>query len=201
MDYRHRLTLRTLSVLQEMDRRENTRIGDPTTPQGELDIICDLLVKHKCKRVLELGTYIGHTSIVMADICGSVVTVDKSSGETVEYFANRAAVDVKYLQGLSTDTHIVLSMLAYKFDAVFLDTNHDYESTKKEIEIYAFMSPMMILHDCSVNESKYDLSEQGGVRKAFYEWLANNLYYRGTIYESPEYPDALHGVGVLWRPY
>lgn len=200
MNYRDLLHPNVREVLDQMHADLADNHWSIVTSDGDLNVIVDFVVQHKVHRVLELGTWYGHTSIVLADIAGNAMTVDPNDGHiaNARRYAERAGANLEFVCGYSTDPAIYGR--ASEFDAVFLDTSHLYADTVQEIAAYAPRVPMMLLHDCGVNEPINDRTGGGGVRHAFYEWLATHWDYRGTVCEAPEYPDTFNGVGVLFRP-
>ncbi len=100
------------------------------------------------KRVLELGSWRGRSTVCMAQSAESVLAVDHFGGDagieaelkdvpdaaTVrsEFFANVAGYENVGLQECATDK---AEFTPNSFDFVFVDGAHDYESAKRDMEV------------------------------------------------------------------
>ncbi len=103
----------------------------------------------------------------------------------------------------SQDDELLTSVLSMDWDAIYIDTIHHYTQTRLELEIYAGQvardNTLIFLHDASEFARGLDLDGQGGVKRAILEWLAAHPDWDGEICEPPAYPQALLGLGVLWK--
>jgi predicted O-methyltransferase YrrM len=167
------------------------------------------------ERVLELGTYIGLSSVFIADVLqqnqrqGHLWTVDPdaSAHSLASEWLTKAGLEnaVSLVGGLSTAPEVARALRANgPFEFVYLDSSHAYGATLKELELVfedRWLSPggLLLLHDASDFASRWDPTNQGGVRRALNEWTAAHLgeYYL-AILEPPLWPSAT-GVGLLSR--
>ena len=126
----------------------------------------------KDKRVLELGSYCGRSTICLAQTACYVVSIDPHDGrgtptqtDTFDTFkANLARYDIKNVDAYQT-TEIPVGE---EFDLVFIDASHDYESVCKDIERATAVLPydgLIVFHD-------YGGVDDRGVTKAVDELLA-----------------------------
>ncbi|MBA3468809.1 MAG: class I SAM-dependent methyltransferase [Herpetosiphonaceae bacterium] len=170
----------------------------------------------KPKRVLQLGTHMGFSSVVIADILthqgqdGRLVTVDPADNyhTVAKEWTEKAGVRerITFLDGFSTDQEIVRQILELgPFDLIYLDSSHMYAATLEELHlIFAEQSWLvehgaLVLHDAATYAQRYDSTNQGGVYRALNEWIdAYPDLYHLLILEPPLWPSVC-GLGVVMR--
>jgi predicted O-methyltransferase YrrM len=82
------------------------------------------------------------------------------------------------------------------FDAVLLDADHSYESIKRDFEVYAPMSKLVIVHDVSAPESVRSKDGRPVEVPQFWQEIKTS-YPHWEISRN----ESLMGIGVLyWRP-
>ncbi len=168
------------------------------------------------KRVLQLGTHMGFSSVMIADMLasqgqdGQLVTVDPAQNyhAAAKDWTEKAGVRdrITFLDGFSTDPEIVRQILELgPFDFIYLDSSHMYAATLEELHlIFAEQNWMvehgvLVLHDAATYAQRFDPSNEGGVYRALNEWI--DTYpdrYHLLILEPPLWP-ALCGLGVVMR--
>jgi predicted O-methyltransferase YrrM len=96
-------------------------------------------------------------------------------------------------------------------DLILVDSSHEYRSTLAELDLwYALLAPggLFVLHDVSEFAADFDVTKEGGVRRAFAEWrerhpqvetFALNSGSRSMDEKRPLYQDAC-GVGLIHKP-
>ena len=96
-------------------------------------------------------------------------------------------------------------------ELTILDSSHEYESTVKELDLwYRALAPggVLVLHDVSEFAAGFDVTAQGGVRRALAEWrerhpdaetFSLNTGSRSMEEPRPLYKDAC-GVGLIHKP-
>jgi len=144
----------------------------------DVDIMFNEIINKKYKRVLELGTGYGHSTIIL------LVAVAMNRGKLITN-------DVKEIHMLDTwvkiyDCQFLLKSLIYncgsdlnlnfrkKFDMIFLDTNHNYEHTKKELAKFSKLSDVIFCHDYTL----------GGVSRPIHEFLKENPEWKLKTFDT-----------------
>ena len=96
-------------------------------------------------------------------------------------------------------------------ELIFLDSSHEYRQTLDEIEAwYPALTPggLIVLHDTSEFAASFDVTQQGGVRRALQEWRDSHpevevisLNHNVAAMETPQmiYQDFC-GVGLIQKP-
>jgi predicted O-methyltransferase YrrM len=147
------------------------------------------------KRVLEVGSYCGRSTICLAQTADAVVSVDphdgratprpKSTYDTLKDNLDRYGLrNVKALVGtLSDGTAEFLS----DFDLVFIDGAHDLESVRSDIRrALPLLSPggLLAFHDYRTRPGQHDGRWDEGVTRAVDELIAEGgelLSTHGTV--------------------
>jgi hypothetical protein len=76
---------------------------------------------------------------------------------------------------------------------IILDSSHEYGATLRELDLwYGALAPggLLVVHDVSRFAQSFDVTQSGGVRRAFDEWRAANPL-RGDI--PPQRRSTFHG--------
>lgn len=208
-NYLRFLRPRALSTLTRM----RADLGDQmtgTTPDEDLTVLSGMLAASRARRVLQLGTFLGYSSVVLGDVLAApnhdwrFVSVDPNPQYNAisKKYTDMAGLDcVEYWDGASESEQIVARAALEQWDAIYIDTTHQYEQTCKEIALYtALAQPQTIImfHDASTHAQTLDLGGQGGVKRAFTEFLAARPDWQGMIFERPAFR-GLFGVGVMTR--
>lgn len=206
LNYLDRLRPQTRAALARMAQEQDVR---GSTPDGELNIIVELLAAKGVSQVLQLGTYLGWSALVLADLVfprGLVFSVDPHAGylQTARRYADLARLDnLHFIEGLSQADDVVAEVASTLWDAIYIDTTHHYAQTVKELDIYcgqvADPGTLVLLHDASEHARSLDVEGRGGVKAAITEWLAAHPEWQGMICEPPVFPQAEFGLGVLSR--
>lgn len=106
------------------------------------------------KRVLELGSYMGRSTVAIARVASLVVSVDRHQGYEQYGVADslagwrEATRDFRNVIGMVCDFEQALLLLGgHQFDAVFLDGSHDAASVAGDLAAAISLAPTVILHD------------------------------------------------------
>lgn len=206
MNYQDGLRPQTREALARMAQEQDVR---GSTPEGELNLIVGLLAAQGATRILQLGTYLGWSALVLAELAGPrgfLFTVDPESGylHVARRYTREAELNnVHFILGSSQDEAVVTDVLGTPWDAIYIDTTHHYAQTCRELEIYcgrvATPGTLVLLHDASTHAQSLDVEGKGGVKQAIHEWLAAHPEWQGMICEPPVFPEAQFGLGVLAR--
>ena len=114
------------------ERRGSWR--DMNVPEADGRLLHDLIVEHRYRRALEIGTSTGHSGIWMAwalaKTGGRLLTIDIDEGRYREAVANfKAAGLAPYIDARLADAHDLVPTLAGPFDFVFIDADKDWYTT------------------------------------------------------------------------
>lgn len=206
--YKRLLTPPALAALDALHKEQPT-IG--TTPDEDLDVIAALVVSSRAKHILQFGTLLGYSAIVLADLAAQngvgaeLVTVDNDPQVNMacRHYAEVAGLGgmVKTIDGSSTDPQLIDHLSKSEWDVIYLDTTHQYSQTVTEIDmITALCGPttLFIFHDASqFAADTLDTQHQGGVRRAMREWCLTNPRWQCFIFERPAFGE--YGIGVMQK--
>lgn len=122
-----------------MRRREFEGVPGWLT-KGEGDKLTELAVG---KRVLEIGSYCGRSTIAMGQVCESLLSIDPHNGSTTEphppratyaeFNANVRGLPVACLVAVIEDVEKYLPVGF--FDLVFVDGDHSFEACLRDVAI------------------------------------------------------------------
>lgn len=176
------------------------------------------------QRIVQLGTHAGYSALLLGFYLRQMQAphglftfeIDEPLCRFARIWLERA--------GLSATVHVELrssldpaspglarAYLGGAPELVFLDSSHEYQQTLDEINAwYPELSPggMIVLHDTSEFAASFDVTQQGGVRRALQEWRAAHpeievisLNHNVPAMETPGlvYQDFC-GVGLIQKP-
>lgn len=122
-------------VENELDKRikaflkENTDTwGDMNVPVSDGKILYDLIVSHKYKNAVEIGTSTGHSAIwiawALSKTGGKLITIEIDKDRFMQAKSNfkKAGVD-KFIDARLADAHELVPALPGKYDFVFSDAD------------------------------------------------------------------------------
>lgn len=199
----------TLEALAALHSSVNTT---GTTPDDDLDVLAALLLSAQAKRILQLGTFLGGSALVLADIARQnggdaalVVTVDPNPAmnESCRKYAALAGLGgvIKTVDGLSTEPALLKQWAAQSWDAIYLDTTHQFGQTFEEIRALTQLCgphTLLLFHDASTHAANtLDTGKQGGVKGAMTEYCLLNPRWQMFIFEKPAFGQ--FGIGVMQR--
>jgi len=120
---------RPSTLAKELETHTRSSIPGSNMLIGELEasVLTVLLRACKAKRVLELGTFTGYSSLVMAEVIpadGTITTIDVNSGTTAlaQTYWNRSPHGHKIKAVLTPGTEY-LPTLKENFDFIFIDAD------------------------------------------------------------------------------
>jgi predicted O-methyltransferase YrrM len=207
--YRPFLRPRTVEVMNSAIFGESFAGATDMSALSALAMFCAICQPAK---VLELGTYHGFSTLILADILstntrpGRIVTVEPLPAP--QEFARRGieaaglSPAVHFVSGYSLDRSVLDEVQAQgPYDMLYIDTSHYYEPTLQELETYlikrAMVRPcgMVFLHDIA-----YPMGDDRGVGAAVDEWIARHPTFRYL----PLSPDGIWpnicGLGMILTP-
>ncbi len=159
------------------------------TDPGTLGFLYALIAGNRYSTLLQLGTWMGFSTIVLGDALRRSVAIhhrdivfdsverDPRIHDRARMFIKRAGLGdmVRCVDGSSTDTQVLKNLHA-EYDFIYVDASHAAGETKREIEIYYPMlkkGGAIVFHDSSLYAARWDPTNSGGVRKAIDDWLAS----------------------------
>lgn len=212
--FRQLLKPETLAAFDQL-HAENERHGE-TTPEDDLDVLAGIITASHAARILQFGTFLGGSALVLADLArangaarAKVITIDPNPemNASCNKYAKLAGLDdvIQTMDGYSTDPTLLLRLRViqreYDWDAIFLDTTHQYAQTTAEIAAIAPMcgpSTLFLFHDASQYAADtLDLGHQGGVARAIREWCLINPKWQRFTFEKPSFGQ--FGIGVMQK--
>jgi len=153
-----------------------------------LEILYEYTLKHKPELVLETGTYTGKSALAIGTAMrlngrGHLITLDnkqwmpnecKEQGEhyidlALNRFSSLKFTNIEYIDGDCLNPPKNIRTQTYDF--VFLDTIHNYNQVKAELEFYSKLTDAIFIHDCEGPADE-------GSSKAVLEFLDNNKEWR-----------------------
>lgn len=183
-----------------------------TTPDDDLDVLAGILLAARARRILQFGTFLGGSGLVLADIAaqnggadGRLVTVDPNPAynESQRKLAALAGLggNVQTIDGLSTEPALLARLAREQWDAIYLDTTHQFQQTYDEIRAIAPLcgpQTLFMFHDASTHAADtLDVNKQGGVRRAIIEYCLLNARWQYFIFEKPAFGQ--FGIGLMQK--
>ena len=106
--------------------RHNWR--DMNVPEADGKVLYDLIIKHKYKKALEIGTSTGHSGIwiawALSKTGGKLITVEINEGRYKQALANFEEAGLSdYIDARLADAHELVPKLKGPFDFVFCDAD------------------------------------------------------------------------------
>jgi predicted O-methyltransferase YrrM len=204
----------------ETDR--NGPIGECAVPM--MSLLHGLVTGSRLTRIVQLGTCAGYSALLLGWMLRRMnarrglfsLDLDAAMCELSRRWISRAGLEnfVEIAEGSSLDATSIGAAGEYFGGApqlVILDSSHEYRSTLAELEVwYPVLVPggVLVLHDVSEFAASFDVTSEGGVRRAFAEWrrahpetetLSLNGDARSMDSARPAYQDAC-GVGLIHKP-
>lgn len=165
-----------------------------------MSLLYTLIYTCRLRNVLQLGTYVGFSALVMGDalkkVDGRLITVDPDErvNRIAQDYIRRADLQrvVVFQEGSSIDT-VTLAFLSREapFDLIYIDSLHNYDHAKQELALYWPMlrpSGYLCLDDASKAAVAFDTSDQGGVYRAVEEWLPTVSDCEWILTREPSWP-------------
>jgi predicted O-methyltransferase YrrM len=202
---------------------------DRSGPIGEcavplISLLHGLVMGNRIGRIAQLGTCAGYSALLLGWMLRRMnarhglfaLDLDPEMCQLSRRWINCAGLEdfVEIAEGSSLDAASIEATRKYlngNPELVVLDSSHEYRSTLTELDLwYAALAPggILLLHDVSEFAADFDVSHEGGVRRAFAEWrkthpeaetLSLNSDSRSMEVARPLFKDAC-GVGLIHKP-
>lgn len=204
----------------ETDR--NGPIGECAVPL--ISLLHGLVMGNRVTRIAQLGTCAGYSALLLGWMLRRMnarrglfsLDCDPAMCEVTRKWITRAGLDdfVEIAEGNSLDATSIESARKYlgsDLELIIIDSSHEYQSTVAELDLwYLAMAPggLIVLHDVSEFAAGFDVTNEGGVRRAFAEWrkkhpdvetFSLNSNSRSMDEARPLYKDAC-GLGLIQKP-
>ncbi|MCJ7783500.1 MAG: class I SAM-dependent methyltransferase [Desulfobacterales bacterium] len=175
-------TSKELDATVERFLNENRRSWhDLNVPYKDGRVLYDLIIKNNYRRVLEIGTSTGHSSIWMAwalsKTGGKLITIeiDEERYKTALKNFKKAGVE-EFIDARLADAHQLVKELKGPFDFVFSDADKDwYTQYFKEVD------PKLVVGGCF---TAHNVTDGFGSIKEFLDYVRSLSNYETTIDRS-----------------
>jgi predicted O-methyltransferase YrrM len=205
---------------EETDR--NGPIGECAVPL--ISLLHGLVLGNRASRIVQLGTCAGYSALLLGWMLRRMnaphglfsLDLDPAMCEMSRRWIARAGLQdfVEIAERNSLDAQSPIAAKEYlggEPELIIIDSSHEYQSTLDELDLwYGALAPggLLVLHDVSRFAADFDVTQQGGVGRAFAEWrkahpdieaLCLNGGARTMDLPRPFYKDAC-GVGLIHKP-
>lgn len=197
-------------------------IGECVVPL--ISLLQGIVLGNGASRIVQLGTCSGYSALLIGfmlrrmNATRGLFTLEigphlcELSGRWLARAALNDFVKVAELNSLDPAAPArALDYLGGRPEIVIIDSSHEYGATLREIEVwYSTLEQggIVLLHDVSIFATQFDVTKQGGVRRALDEWrranpdsetFSLNGNARTMDLPRPFYKDAC-GVGLIHKP-
>jgi predicted O-methyltransferase YrrM len=178
-------------VRQFLESRRGTW-RDMNVPAADGQVLHDIIVEHKYRNALEIGTSTGHSGVwiawALSKTGGRLITVEIDRSRHEEALANfREAGLSQYIDARLGDAHKIVPSLPGPFDFVFSDADKDWYTN-----YLTAVLPKLTVGGCfvahNVSENSY-----GGSRE-FLEYVRSLPYLETTVTGS-----GYSGMSITYR--
>ncbi len=168
---------------------------DQSGPIGEcavplISLLQGLVMGSRARRVAQLGTCSGYSALLLGWMLRRMnaqhglfsLDIDSGSCEMSQRWIDRGGLQefVEIAQGNSLDPNSIQRARDYLGgdpELIIVDSSHEYEATLVELDLWfdaLAAGGLLILHDVSQFAADFDVTSQGGVRRAFTEWRSKH---------------------------
>jgi predicted O-methyltransferase YrrM len=205
---------------EETDRTK--KIGECVVPL--MSLLHGLIMGNRAERIVQLGTCSGYSMLLIGfmlrrmDARNGLFTLDcdpDMAAISQRWLARaglNAFVRIEVLNSIDPNAPIMAAeYLAGAPNLVIVDSSHEYAATVTELDIWyprLASGGLILLHDTSRFAEDFDVTREGGVRRAFLEWRAAHPETEALLLNGesrtmegrrPLYKDAC-GLGILHKP-
>lgn len=152
-----------------------------------IDLIYNMIILTRASKILEIGTWLGFGGLYFLDALDKsknnnkkiYVTIDNNSSQQqkAKNFFNKAGFsEMVEAVPFGSDTEEAKSIAEKNqyYDIMYIDSLHDYQQTKMELNSYfkyLKKGGLLFCHDTSMLAVDYDTKKEGGVRGAISEFI------------------------------
>lgn len=202
---------------------------DRTGPVGEcavplMSLLHGLVAGNRLTKIVQLGTCAGYSALLLGWVLRRMsatrglfsLDLDPAMCELSRRWISRAGLEdfVEIAEGNSLDVASIDTARKHLGGApqlIIVDSSHEYRSTLKELALwYPLLASggLLVLHDVSEFAASFDVTCEGGVRRAFSEWRKSHPEVEALLLNGeaksmdsprPAYQDAC-GAGIIYKP-
>ena len=164
------------------DRRSDWH--DLNVPEGDGQLLHDLVLKGRYTRALEIGTSTGRSGIwtawALAKTGGRLITIEIDRGRHETAVRNFEAAGLSaFVDARLADAHELVPRLEGPFDFVFIDADKDwYTAYAKAVIPRLVVGGCLTAHNVSPRRGGY---RGGGMTGDFYEYLTSLPFMETTV--------------------
>jgi predicted O-methyltransferase YrrM len=211
-----------LIISDWFDETDNSgKIGECVVPL--MSLLHGIIMGNRADHIVQLGTCSGYSTLLIGFMLRRMkaghglftIDCDPEMCAISQRWLKRARLDpfVRIEALNSTDAGTPTAAAEYLGAApnlVILDSSHEYAATLRELNLwYPVIAPggLILLHDISRFAQDFDVTHEGGVRRALLEWRAANPNVEAIMLNGeartmegrrPIYKDAC-GLGILHK--
>ena len=156
---------------------------DLNVPWQDGQLLHDLVVKHRFKRALEIGTSTGHSAIwiawALSKTDGRLITIEIDPARHAEAVKNFEEAGVaRFVDARLADAHQLVKQLPGPFDFVFSDADKDWYT-----QYFKDVDPKFEVGGCF---TAHNVSRRGGGAAEFLDYVRTLPNYETSVEGSSE---------------
>jgi caffeoyl-CoA O-methyltransferase len=155
---------------------------DMNVPASDGHALYEIIVEHKYKNALEIGTSTGHSGIwiawALSKTGGRLVTIEIDKGRHEKALANfREAGLAKFIDARLGDAHELVPALTGPFDFVFCDADKDWYNN-----YLAAVLPKLNVGGCFAAHNISERGYEAGYSRRFLQYARSLPYLETTLF-------------------
>jgi predicted O-methyltransferase YrrM len=204
------------------ETNRSSMVGEAAVPL--ISFLQGIVLGNRATRIVQLGTHAGYSALLLGFMLRRMkaarglftLDIDPQMCAVARRWLARAELHdfVEVAERNSLDPESVAAATAYLGgppELIILDSSHEYAATLLELDLWYAALPaggLLVVHDVSRFAQYFDVTREGGVRRAFLDWRAANPGVetfllngeaRSMDLPRPFYKDAC-GLGLIHKP-
>jgi len=180
-------------VSKFLESRRNTW-KDMNIPESDGKVLYDLIIKHKYKKALEIGTSTGHSAIwiawALSKTGGKLITIEINENRYKQALSNFEKAGISdYIDARLADAHKLVPELEGPFDFVFCDADKNWYKN-----YLTAVLPKLEGGGCFTAHNVLNLRRNRGI-KEFLDYVKNLEDFETTINKSSR-----SGISIIYKP-
>ena len=157
---------------------------DMNVPEADGQKLHDIILEHKYKSALEIGTSTGHSGVwiawALAKTGGKLVTLEIDKDRHDQALVNfRAAGVAQYIDARLGDAHDLVPALNGPFDFVFCDADKDWYNNYFEAVL-----PKLAVGGCFAAHNISERGYEAGYSRRFLQLTKSYSYLETTVFTA-----------------